>query len=118
MRFLLDENTSKGLARFLTKAGHDVVRSVKVGLSGADDEELALWAKAHDCVLVTFDDDFLNDIVFPPEEYAGFIVVLISNRTPKRTIATVRLALAHLGDVSLAGALVVIEDEGVSIRPG
>jgi predicted nuclease of predicted toxin-antitoxin system len=117
MRFLLDEHLSKALARYLTRSGHDVLRVVDAGLRGASDTELLVWAATHGRVMVTRDADFLNDIRFPPENFAGIIVLQVADASPTGTIAAMKPVLATLTDPNLSGTLVIIDDAGMRLRP-
>ena len=117
MRFLLDEHIPRAVARYLTEAGHDLVRVVDANLRGASDDELAVWAKLHSRILVSRDGDFLNDIRFPPEDFGGFIVLQSSDDSPVGLRRAVKVLLERLGDVDLAGKLVIIDDAGIRVRP-
>jgi predicted nuclease of predicted toxin-antitoxin system len=46
VRFLLDQNLSIRLAEMLDAAGHDVVHTAQLGLSGADDLTVLVRAAA------------------------------------------------------------------------
>jgi predicted nuclease of predicted toxin-antitoxin system len=60
MRFLLDEHISRVVLKYLRRLGHDTERVVDVGLRGASDRELILWAKSQKRVIVSRDTDFLE----------------------------------------------------------
>jgi predicted nuclease of predicted toxin-antitoxin system len=68
------------------------------GLQGADDDLLARTARSEQRVIVTLDTDFGNIKAYPPELYAG-IVVLRPAAQDKITVTTmVRRLLRTLRD--------------------
>lgn len=63
-RLLADENVERATITYLRKLGHDVeaVGSIDdLGL-GATDEAIASYARTHDRVILTQDDDFVTDL--------------------------------------------------------
>ncbi len=86
MRIKLDENLGERGRRLLTQAGHDVATTRDEQLAGAADATLIRQCGLEGRCLVTLDLDFANPLVFPPEQYAGIVVL----RLPPRP------ALAHL----------------------
>ena len=75
MRFLLDANMPRSAAGAVLGLGHEAVDVRDVGLGGADDLEIALYAKEHKLALVTRDFDFSDVRNYPPAEYPGIIVL-------------------------------------------
>lgn len=72
-RILADENVERASANYLRKLGHDVERLDDVpelGL-GTDDERIARYAREHDRLILTQDDDFFTDIDI--EDTAGVL---------------------------------------------
>jgi predicted nuclease of predicted toxin-antitoxin system len=63
-RILADENVERATVNYLRKLGHDVKRLNEVaelGL-GATDESIARYAREHDRVILTQDDDFFTKL--------------------------------------------------------
>lgn len=60
IRFHLDENCAKAVAKGLRRNGIDVTTSREVGLLGVIDEEQAAYALAEGRVIFTQDRDFLR----------------------------------------------------------
>jgi len=58
MHFLLDANMPRSAAAAVQRVGYEVVDVRDVGLGGADDAQIAAYAKEHDLVLITRDSDF------------------------------------------------------------
>lgn len=58
MRFLLDQDVDVEVARRLRSLGHEAWTAHEAGLSGAEDDDLAVYAHARAAVLVTHDREF------------------------------------------------------------
>lgn len=60
VRFLLDEDTERGLAQLLERDDHSVERVVDIDELGssASDDEIAAYARRTDRLVVTYDSDF------------------------------------------------------------
>lgn len=68
-RLLLDENLENEIQHRLQNLGHDVehVDFVQELGKGATDEELAEYSRENDRAIVTYDDDFVEDV--GPDRY-------------------------------------------------
>ena len=63
-RLLVDENVERATVNYLRKLGHDVERLddvAELGL-GADDRPIARYAREHDRLILTQDDDFFTEL--------------------------------------------------------
>jgi predicted nuclease of predicted toxin-antitoxin system len=63
-RILADENVERATVNSLRKLGHDVERLddvAELGL-GAEDESIARYAREHDRLILTQDDDFFTEL--------------------------------------------------------
>jgi predicted nuclease of predicted toxin-antitoxin system len=80
MKFKLDENLGGAAARYLEDAGCDVSTVRLQNLCGTADRNLIDVCASEGRCLVTLDLDFSNPLQFPPEQYAGIIVL----RLPKQ----------------------------------
>jgi len=72
-RLLADENVERATLRYLEKMGHDVERLDDVGELGlgAEDESIARYAREHDRLILTQDDDFFTEL--EAEHTAGIL---------------------------------------------
>jgi predicted nuclease of predicted toxin-antitoxin system len=76
MRFTLDEkNLSAHVAERLRSAGHDVETVASENLFGISDHALIQACREEERCLITLDLDFANPLIFPPNEYAGIVVL-------------------------------------------
>ncbi|MHB1037814.1 MAG: DUF5615 family PIN-like protein [Pirellulales bacterium] len=60
VRFHLDENVHLAVAHGLRRRGIDVTTTGEAGLIGSTDEEQLTFARSHERVLVTHDEDYLR----------------------------------------------------------
>jgi predicted nuclease of predicted toxin-antitoxin system len=74
-RFLVDENLSHRLARFLGSLGYDAVAIRTVGLRGTSDAVIAKWAKANHRVMVTRDRDFAEVFFWHTPRQLGVVLI-------------------------------------------
>jgi predicted nuclease of predicted toxin-antitoxin system len=115
---LLDQNVPPVLAEFLTIQRPDwIVRHVRdVGLNGAADQEAFEWAKRHEAIVITFDEDFADTRMYAIGTHAGVIRLRIWPTTTEATEAALGRLLATTPDAVLAGSLVVIDNQRIRIR--
>lgn len=94
-RLLLDENLEHGILERLTDAGHDVehVDTVAKLGKGARDAELAAYSVATDRTIVTYDDDFIEDV--PPTAYRAALF-FEDDTLSAREVATIIHAMSEL----------------------
>lgn len=76
VRFLVDENLGETVANWLRQLGCNARTPSELGLrKSATDEEVFALAWREDRVLLTLDEDFLNDRQFPEHRNPGVIVL-------------------------------------------
>ena len=75
MQFKLDENLPPSAAELLRSLGHDVMTVYDQGLQNCIDPEVLAACQGEGKILLSLDLDFSNILVFPPERYAGLIVL-------------------------------------------
>lgn len=116
MRFKIDENLPIEIATLFRERGHDAMTVADQGLAGVGDPAVANACQAEKRAMLTLDLDFSDIRNYPPERYAGIIVL----RPVVQTInALVRMTLrvtALLGNEPLEGCLWVVDDHRVRIR--
>lgn len=85
---LCDENLPSLLVKLLKDEGFDVISPIP----STNDEQIASLAKSENRIIVTFDRHFTNRLLFPPNKYAGIVLVRI-NPPLIKTVLSALLAL-------------------------
>jgi predicted nuclease of predicted toxin-antitoxin system len=80
MQFLLDENTSKSLAKLLNHIGHSTIR-IKEVQPGAEDIQVLELAVQNEAVLITLDKDFGELIFKDSKSHSGVIFLKLADQT-------------------------------------
>jgi predicted nuclease of predicted toxin-antitoxin system len=117
MKFLLDANMPRSAASLLREFGHEVEDVRDVLPNGTDDATVA--ADARQLILITRDFDFADIRNYPPDNYAGIIVLEL----PDDAIASqVNQALQSFVSqpellARLTGRLAIVESWRVRFRP-
>ena len=89
----------------LRELGHDVSTVYDQGLRGREDHEIAEVCRAEGRVLISLDLNFSNIQMFPPETYAGLIVLRLRAKGRAAVRNVFRRVLAHLDQEPIIGRL-------------
>jgi predicted nuclease of predicted toxin-antitoxin system len=110
VKFKLDENLGNRGAELLRSAGHQVATVFEQHLTGASDSALATVCAAEERCLITMDRDFTSPLLFPPQNYAGIVVLRLShNPDGNEILDTLRTFLLALnGRENLLGKLWIV----------
>jgi len=120
MRFLIDEDLPRSIKDLLQRYGHEGVDLRLIGFQGSKDYQIAALAQSRKLCLVTGDFDFSNIRNYPPEKYAGIVVL----RVPRTATASyiVNLFESFLRQEELVaqmpGKLAIVEPGRIRIRTG
>lgn len=117
MRFKIDENLPSALVRLLAASGHDATSVREEGLNGRPDHEIAKACRSESRAIVSLDLDFADITALPPHDYAGIIVLRISNQSRSHVVRIFRGLLPLLETEVLAGHLWIVEDDRIRIWP-
>lgn len=113
-KFKLDENLSFLLKEELKE--FDTVTVVDESLSGVTDKKLSEGCKQEQRCLITADHDFARILDFPPQQYAGLVVL----QHPQRSLATLRMLVQQmkvaLKNESPVGKLWIVEPGRIRIH--
>lgn len=74
MKFLLDENIGKIVARFLEKLGHSTAR-IKLIAPGIEDYEVLNLSVSRNSILITSDKDF-GELIFKEKQSSTGVIFL------------------------------------------
>ena len=118
MTFLVDADLPWSAVDVVRRHGYDAVDIRDIGLRHADDSEIASHAQREHQCLVTGDFDFADIRNYPPQNYAGIVVLVIP---PTATaIYITQLLDSFLVQTSLItqlpGKLAIVEPGRVRLR--
>jgi predicted nuclease of predicted toxin-antitoxin system len=114
MRFLVDECTGPGIARWLRGRGHDVF-SVYDQLRGASDEEVIERARREERILITNDKDFGEKVYREGHAHRGVVLLRLVNEGLRHKQAALERLLDTHGD-QLESRFVVVQEAVVRFR--
>ena len=112
-----DENMPKIASRLLTQAGHPTMRIDEQAMAGFADEAVIAVCTIEQRVLLTLDTDFLDTRRFPPERFAGIIVLRPKRQSTRKIVDMVRQLIPLLSAEPLRGKLWIVDDGRIRIRP-
>lgn len=115
-QFKLDENIDPRWGEPLEREGHEVRTVAGQSLQGVDDEVVAGACQREGLCLITADQDFAQILDYPPEEYAGFIVVRHPQPTLPGMQRLIRQIAVALSQESPEGCLWIVEPGRIRIH--
>ncbi|MBK9259042.1 MAG: DUF5615 family PIN-like protein [Polyangiaceae bacterium] len=114
MRVKLDENLGVRGAALLTAAGVDVDTVAAEDLCGTSDKTLAEVCRVEHRVLVTLDKDFADTLRFPPQRYAGIVVLRLGEPLTHEMIQhALRRFVDAVDDQDLSGRLWIVDSHRI-----
>lgn len=119
MRFLIDADLPRSATDLIRRYGHEATDVRDIGLGSADDPDIAAYAQTQQVSLITGDFGFADIRNYPPEAYAGIVVLeLPRNATTSFILSLIEAFLQQTGLLSrLAGRLAIVEAGRVRLRP-
>lgn len=115
MRFKIDENLPDELAVLLRDNGHEASTAHDESLNGRPDVDLAAVCKSERRTIVTLDLDFSDITAFPPEEYAGIIVLRVRSQSKAHVLSVFTGVLPIFETEPLDRKLWIVEEERVRV---
>lgn len=116
MKFKTDENIPDAATEHFRSLGLDAISVPEQRLAGEPDPLIAEVCRAEDRVIVTADKGFGNIHEFPPEDYAGIVVVRPKLMGPGAITRLVMKVAPKFGTRQLRGRLWIVEDDRVRVR--
>lgn len=116
MKFKIDENLPAEVAELLRSAGHDAVSVLDQNLGGAADPGVAEICRAEGRIVVTLDIGFADMRQYPPQDYAGLIVLRMKRQDKPSILRAFGRAMRVFSLEPVTGALWIVEEERVRIR--
>lgn len=119
MDFLIDASLPRSTAATVQSQGHRSVDVRDIGMGGAPDQDIAAHAQTHQLCLVTRDYDFADVRNYPPDQYAGIVVIELPPSATSAVINQLVSDFLHLPSVlsQLTGRLAIVEPGRVRLRP-
>ena len=117
MKFKIDENLPVE-ADLLREAGYEADTVQEEGLTGTADETLAERVRREGRAIVTLDLDFSDIRAYPPQDYAGIIVLRPNRQDRDSFLALIRRFLPLLTVEPLIGSIWIVEMDRIRIRQG
>jgi predicted nuclease of predicted toxin-antitoxin system len=119
MKFLLDANMPRSAASVLRELGHEVEDVRDVLPNGADDATVAAHARARQLILITRDFDFADIRNYPPQNFAGIIVLELPDDAIAAQVNETLNSFASKPELlaRLTGRLAIVESWRVRFRP-
>ena len=116
MRFKVDEALPTEVALLLRSAGHEAETVYEEGMTGWDDPDVGHRCQEEKRALVTMDVGFANVRAYPPNRYAGLIVMRLGRQDKAHVLSVIRSVLPLLGREPLDGRLWIVEEGRVRVR--
>ena len=114
-KFLIDESLGINVADVLIELGWKAIYVDKIGLKGHSDEDLYAYAWKHALLILTHDDDFLDDKRFPFNRNPGVIVMPGASGEEKSLIKALSQVVSIIGPFYKAfkGMKANISEDGI-----
>ena len=116
MKFKIDENLPVEAAVVLRDCGFEADTVGDESLTGVDYETLAISVRADQRILVTLDLDFANIRAYPPDEYAGIVVLRPKTQEKPTLIAYTRRLAMILAGRDPSGELWIVGPDRLRVR--
>jgi predicted nuclease of predicted toxin-antitoxin system len=117
LRFLIDEDLPRSLARAVREAGFEAADVRELGLRAANDDVIFSHAVEHRRFLLSGDLGFGNIHRFRLGSHSGIGIVRYPNEaSPETIIAAVVDAIRGADAASIIGSLMIIEPGRVRLR--
>ena len=119
MQFLVDASLPRSTAPVIRARGHDAIDVRDIGLGGAPDDDIALYAQSQQLALVSRDFDFADVRNYPPDQYSGLVVIDLPSHATAPTIVNLLDVFLQQRDVltNLPGRLAIVEPGRIRLRP-
>ncbi len=118
LRFLIDADIPYSLERLLVTYGYEAIHVRDVGLGGSPDAVIAAFAKSEKWAILTGDFDFADIRNYPPPEYFGIAVLVLTPRMVSSDIHALVRSFLNRPEIvaTLEGKLAIVEIGRVRVR--
>lgn len=115
-RFKTDENIHPDAAGLLRRYGHDALTIWDQKLQGNIDSKIADVCRIESRALITYDLGFADIRVYPPNEFAGLIVLRIASQSRASTLGAMERLMPIINSRNAEGQLWIVDEKNVRIR--
>ena len=116
MKFKIDENLLVDAVKTFQEAGYNTVSVLDQSLQGCSDKTLISICKNENRILVTLDIDFANLLTYPPQEYAGIIVLRLKKYDKKHILTVLEKLISFMSKKLPESELWIVEENKIRIR--
>jgi predicted nuclease of predicted toxin-antitoxin system len=116
LKFLLNVNLPRSLARALGDEGHSCRHAADIGLAKAADTAIVNEARTGGEIIMTHDLDYGHLLAFSGEATPSVIIFRVRNSHPENLLRRFMSAWPEIEAALRSGAIVAVEDAGVRIR--
>jgi len=117
VKFLLNVNVPRDLGRRLSAIGHECRHAAGSGLSRASDSGIVERARDAGEVIITHDLDYGHLLAFSGRTSPSVVIIRTENTKPEHLEERIRSCWVEMERSLTEGAIVVLEDATVRIRP-
>ncbi len=110
-------NVPRELGRRLASEGHPYRHAGDIGMDRADDSAIVAVARTNGEVIVTHDLDYGHLLAFSGESTPSVIIFRLRKTHPDNLFARLMNVWAQVESPLKAGAIVILEDSALRIRP-
>ena len=116
MRFKLDENLPPESSTILQTHGHEALTVWDQKLQGVSDAHLAAVCREERRALITLDLDFADIRAYPPDQFAGLIVMRLNSQSRTHVLRILQELLPLLDKEQIEGRLWIVDEAAVRIH--
>ena len=116
MRFIADMNISPLTVQALRFAGYDICRVSEILPQTASDHVILVYAKKHDCIIITQDLDFSALLAIGRHANPSVISLRMSSADPNNITKKLLLVIPRYGIELNQGCAISVEDDFCRIR--
>jgi predicted nuclease of predicted toxin-antitoxin system len=116
MQFKVDENLHEDVAVLIQQHGHDALTVYDQGLRGHSDGEIAAVCRREARANITLDLDFSDIRDYPPQNYAGIVVLRLVDSSRKVVARILARVMPLFDSEPLTGHLWIVDEHHVRIR--
>ena len=116
MQFKIDENLPIDVADLLRQNGHDALTIWDQNIVGSPDRMIAeICQREHRC-LITLDKDFADIRTYPPENFAGIIILRVRQQDKPTILEWMKKLLVLIPHHPIKQHLWIVEKRRVRIK--